>query len=122
MRIKIYGITLRSQGIAIAELGASTLRFICVPISHHYVISKQIRMAVFLQPSIIDKIGIFANILPEEVSCVMTGSELTGIQLSLLLFAIKLRQICLIPKLLKLCQRGLTKGGYPYWSCRYLIN
>jgi len=103
MRITIYGMTLPSQGIAIAELSASTLRFICVPISHHYLSSKQTRMAVEILPSTIDKIGVFANILPEEVSCIMTDSELTGIQLSLPLFAIKLRQICLIPKLLKLC-------------------
>lgn len=81
MRVKICGITQPEQGKAIAQLGATTLGFICVSASPRYVTCQQIRAVVEQLPDRIERIGVFANAVIEEVCQIFTESGLTGIQL-----------------------------------------
>ncbi|NET48986.1 MAG: phosphoribosylanthranilate isomerase [Merismopedia sp. SIO2A8] len=65
MRIKICGITQPDQGMAIAQLGATALGFICVESSPRYVTPAQIR--AITEPLLdslaypIDRVGVFVN-------------------------------------------------------------
>jgi phosphoribosylanthranilate isomerase len=81
MRVKICGITQPQQSVAIANLGATTLGFICVPTSPRYVTIEQIRAAVEPLPNNIDKIGVFANSSILQISNTVQASNLTGVQL-----------------------------------------
>ncbi|HYW21365.1 MAG TPA: phosphoribosylanthranilate isomerase [Nodularia sp. (in: cyanobacteria)] len=81
MRVKICGITQPKQSVAIANLGATALGFICVPTSPRYVTSQQIQAAVTQLPENIDKIGVFANTSIPEISQIVMDSGLTGVQL-----------------------------------------
>lgn len=81
MRVKICGITQPEQGKAIAQLGATTLGFICVSASPRYVTCQQIRAVVAQLPDNIDCIGVFANAAIEEVCQIFADSGLTGVQL-----------------------------------------
>jgi phosphoribosylanthranilate isomerase len=81
MRIKICGITQPSQGIAISELGANALGFICVSASPRYITPNQIKSVVEVLPLTVDKIGVFANTIIEEIVRIITDAELTGVQL-----------------------------------------
>jgi phosphoribosylanthranilate isomerase len=81
MRIKICGITQPDQGKAIAYAGATALGFICVPSSPRYVNVSQIQAVVEQLPDSTDKIGVFANIIIEEITQIIVDSGLTGVQL-----------------------------------------
>lgn len=81
MRVKICGITQPQQSLAIANLGATALGFICVQTSPRYVNIEQIRVAVSQLPDNIDKIGVFANSSILQISEVVQASNLTGVQL-----------------------------------------
>jgi len=81
MRVKICGITRRDQGIAIANLGATALGFICVPNTKRYVNPEQIHAVVADIPPTIDCIGVFANSNIEEITEVVSASGLNAIQL-----------------------------------------
>jgi phosphoribosylanthranilate isomerase len=81
MRVKICGITQPQQSLAIANLGATALGFICVQTSPRYVTIEQIRAAVSPLPDHIDKIGVFANSSILQISEVVQASNLTGVQL-----------------------------------------
>jgi phosphoribosylanthranilate isomerase len=81
MRVKICGITQPQQAVAIANLGATALGFICVPTSPRYVTSEQIQAAVAELPENIDKIGVFANASIPEITQIVIDSGLTGVQL-----------------------------------------
>ena len=81
MRIKICGITQPNQGVAISKLGAHALGFICVSASPRYVTPSQIRTIVEVLPPTIEKIGVFANTITEEIARIATNCGLTGIQL-----------------------------------------
>jgi phosphoribosylanthranilate isomerase len=81
MRVKICGITRRDQGIAIANLGATALGFICVPNTKRYVSAEQIHTIVTEIPTNIDFIGVFANSSTEEITQVVKASGLNAIQL-----------------------------------------
>lgn len=81
MRVKICGITQPQQGKAIASLGATALGFICVPTSPRYIKAEQIRAVVEQLPEKIDKIGVFANSTPLEITQIIVKSGLTGVQL-----------------------------------------
>jgi phosphoribosylanthranilate isomerase len=81
MRVKICGITQPQQSVAIANLGATALGFICVPTSPRYVTSEQIQGAVAELPENIDKIGVFANASIPEITQIVIDSGLTGVQL-----------------------------------------
>ncbi|MBD1862168.1 MULTISPECIES: phosphoribosylanthranilate isomerase [Trichocoleus] len=87
MRVKICGITKPDQGRAIAELGATSLGFICVPVSPRYVSADQIRQVVEQLPlnpqtgHLVDRIGVFANATLAEISQVVAIAGLNAVQL-----------------------------------------
>ncbi|MDH6064207.1 phosphoribosylanthranilate isomerase [Umezakia ovalisporum] len=81
MRVKICGITQPQQSVAIANLGATALGFICVSTSPRYVTTQQIRAAVAQLPPNIDRIGVFANRTIAEIRQIVMDSGLTGVQL-----------------------------------------
>jgi phosphoribosylanthranilate isomerase len=81
MRVKICGITQPEQGKAIASFGATALGFICVPTSPRYVQIAQIQAVVEKLPTKIDKIGVFANTIIEQITQTVNDSGLTGVQL-----------------------------------------
>lgn len=81
MRVKICGITQPQQSLAIANLGATALGFICVPTSPRYVTVEQIQAAVAPLPDKIDKIGVFANSNLIQINQTVQASNLTGVQL-----------------------------------------
>jgi phosphoribosylanthranilate isomerase len=81
MRVKICGITQPQQSLAIANLGATALGFICVPTSPRYVNIEQIQASVAPLPDKIDKIGVFANSNLIQIIQTVQASNLTGVQL-----------------------------------------
>lgn len=81
MRIKICGITKPEQGKAIANLGATTLGFICVSRSPRYVTPQQIALISEYLPNTIERIGVFADTSPQEIVTIASQANLTGIQL-----------------------------------------
>ena len=81
MRVKICGITQPEQGLAIAQLGATALGFICVSRSPRYIQSEQIQAVMQQLPSQVDCIGVFADASPEEIVNIVTKTGLTGVQL-----------------------------------------
>ena len=81
MRIKICGITKPEQGKAIADLGATTLGFICVKRSPRYVTPQQIGLISEYLPNNVERIGVFADHNLEEIVNIATTTNLTGIQL-----------------------------------------
>jgi phosphoribosylanthranilate isomerase len=96
MRIKICGITQPQQSLAITQLGATALGFICVPSSPRYVSIEQINLATSHVPDHVDKIGVFANSTIFEIIKVVSSSSLTGVQLhgdETPLFCEELRQV-----------------------------
>lgn len=96
MRVKICGITKPDQGKAIAELGATTLGFICVQSSPRFITPQQMQAVIQRLPITVERIGVFANASLDEISLTLTEAELTGIQLhgnESLEFCDRLRQL-----------------------------
>ncbi|MGK7902914.1 MAG: phosphoribosylanthranilate isomerase [Hormoscilla sp.] len=81
MRVKICGITIAEQGMAIAQLGATALGFICVRESSRYITPENIRIVVEQLPGEIDRIGVFANAPLEEICQAVATAQLSGVQL-----------------------------------------
>ena len=81
MRVKICGITKPEQGQAIANLGATTLGFICVSASPRYVTPKQIRTIVEQLTVEVDRVGVFADATAEAICQIVTEANLTAVQL-----------------------------------------
>jgi phosphoribosylanthranilate isomerase len=81
MRVKICGITKPEQGLAIAQLGATALGFICVPASPRYISVTQIQAIVSQIPQHIERIGVFANTIIVDICQVAIAGDLTGVQL-----------------------------------------
>ena len=81
MRVKICGITKPEQGKAIANLGATALGFICVPSSPRFVSIAQIKTIVTILPPEVDRIGVFVNAQPKDISLAVATAGLTGVQL-----------------------------------------
>jgi phosphoribosylanthranilate isomerase len=82
MRVKICGITKPEQGVAIANLGATALGFICVPTSPRYVTDLQIQQVVQgLEGRPVDLIGVFAKTTPEIICQAVKVGGLTGVHL-----------------------------------------
>jgi phosphoribosylanthranilate isomerase len=87
MRIKICGITKPEQGKAIAQLGATSLGFVCVPQSPRYILPEQIRLVVDHLPvhplthASIDRVGVFANATVVEICQVVAIANLNAVQL-----------------------------------------
>lgn len=81
MRVKICGITIPEQAIAIAQLGATALGFICVRETRRYITPENIRVVVEQLPGAIDRIGVFANAPLEEICQTVATAQLSGVQL-----------------------------------------
>lgn len=85
MRIKICGITQPDQGIAIANLGATALGFICVQASPRYVTPEDIqRITQALETSLDkqpDRVGVFANATLPTIQATVTTGRLSAVQL-----------------------------------------
>lgn len=87
MRIKICGITQPEQGMAIAQLGATALGFICVSSSPRHVTPSQIRritqplMNISAIPNSIDRVGVFANADLNTISETVATGLLNVVQL-----------------------------------------
>ncbi|NJN91893.1 MAG: phosphoribosylanthranilate isomerase [Leptolyngbyaceae cyanobacterium SL_5_14] len=87
MRIKICGITQPDQGVAIAQLGATALGFICVSQSPRYISPERIRLIIDQLPAhpltgaLIDRVGVFANVTVTEICQVVAIANLNAVQL-----------------------------------------
>jgi phosphoribosylanthranilate isomerase len=81
LRVKICGITQAEQGLAIAELGAHALGFICVAASKRYILPANIAYICSQLPAHLAKIGVFADAALEEIRAVVNATGLTGVQL-----------------------------------------
>jgi phosphoribosylanthranilate isomerase len=81
MRVKLCGITTLEQGLAIANLGADTLGFICVKKSPRYINNETIKNIIQQLPKEISKIGVFVNENVENIIKTVEETGLTGIQL-----------------------------------------
>ena len=87
IRVKICGITQVEQGLAIAELGASALGFICVTHSPRYIPPDQIRVITACLPALtpqgtpLARIGVFANASGDLICQTVEIAQLTGVQL-----------------------------------------
>ena len=86
-RIKICGITHPDQGVAIAQLGATALGFICVSKSPRFVTPEQIRAVVEALPRSaqgmpdVDRIGVFVNASVADIVQTVAIAGLNGVQL-----------------------------------------
>ncbi|MGF1514784.1 MAG: phosphoribosylanthranilate isomerase [Elainellaceae cyanobacterium] len=86
MQIKICGITRPDQAVAIAQLGATALGFICVPTSPRYVTPGQIRniaqaLQAHPQTAAVQRIGVFVDASADQVCDTLAEAQLTGAQL-----------------------------------------
>jgi phosphoribosylanthranilate isomerase len=81
LRVKICGITKLEQGLAIAQLGASALGFICVPASPRCVSPEQIKVISQQLPDSVATIGVFADADLETIQQTAAIAGLSGIQL-----------------------------------------
>ncbi len=81
MRIKICGITQADQAVAIANLGATAIGFICVPTSPRYLHPEQIQAIQTQLPASINRIGVFVNASDAQIRQTVQIARLTGIQL-----------------------------------------
>ncbi|KAM3094934.1 phosphoribosylanthranilate isomerase [Phormidesmis sp. 146-12] len=87
LRVKICGITQPDQGSAIANLGASSLGFICVLGTPRYVSPEQICTIVDQLPidpvtgKSVDRVGVFLDASLEEICSVVAIARLTSVQL-----------------------------------------
>lgn len=87
LQIKICGITQSAQGVAIAQMGASMLGFICVERSPRFVTPKQIEEILsalsengFAMPAV-KTVGVFADAPIEHIQSVLAIAPLTVVQL-----------------------------------------
>ncbi len=80
MRIKICGLTQIDQAVAIAQMGASVIGFICVRQSPRYVTPETIGTISQALPPI-DRFGVFANAPLETIKPIVTAGQLSGVQL-----------------------------------------
>lgn len=89
MRVKICGITQAEQAVAIAQLGATALGFICVPASPRYLSPTAIeQILAALQQTLpaaqarsLDCVGVFANASAAEIAATVAAAPLTAAQL-----------------------------------------
>jgi phosphoribosylanthranilate isomerase len=84
LQVKICGITTVAQGVAIAQLGATALGYICVQKSPRYIAPEgiaPITAAVTTLDSSLEHFGVFANSPLAEVIEVTRKAALTVIQL-----------------------------------------
>ncbi len=81
MRIKICGITTIEQAIAIADLGATDLGFICVPSSPRHLTLNRLQPIVEELAGRVNTVGVFADFSVTTISFVVTLTNLATVQL-----------------------------------------
>ncbi|PZD75266.1 N-(5'-phosphoribosyl)anthranilate isomerase [Acaryochloris thomasi RCC1774] len=87
LRVKICGITKIDQGVAIAQLGAHALGFICVPQSPRFITADQIYKITHQLPETsteglpLARIGVFADATAATIEETVERGQLTGVQL-----------------------------------------
>jgi phosphoribosylanthranilate isomerase len=81
MRIKICGLTNLEEAVAIAEMGATDIGFICVQKSPRYITPEQIRPIAEALPEQVGKVGVFANQTPEAIAAIVQEANLSVVQL-----------------------------------------
>jgi phosphoribosylanthranilate isomerase len=81
MRIKICGITSIEQGLAIAQMGATDLGFICVPSSPRYLNLTKLHPLVTALGAVANTVGVFADFSVMTISQVVSITELNTVQL-----------------------------------------
>jgi phosphoribosylanthranilate isomerase len=81
MRIKICGITTIDQGIAISQMGATDLGFICVPSSPRYLNLTQLVELVAKLGSVANTVGVFADFSIATIAHVVSLTNLDSVQL-----------------------------------------
>ena len=81
MRIKICGITTIEQAIAISELGATDLGFICVPSSPRHLTLNRLQTIVEELAGRVNTVGVFADFSVTTISFVVTLTNLATVQL-----------------------------------------
>jgi phosphoribosylanthranilate isomerase len=81
MRIKICGITTVEQGLAIAEMGATDLGFICVPSSPRHLKLDRLQSIVEQLAGKVNTVGVFADFSVTTISFVVALTNLNTVQL-----------------------------------------
>jgi phosphoribosylanthranilate isomerase len=87
LRVKICGLTKVDQALAIAQMGADALGFICVPESPRYIAPDAIGVIVAALPEVtlrggtLAKIGVFADASLDQIVATVEEGHLTGVQL-----------------------------------------
>ncbi len=81
MRIKICGITTTEQGIAIAQMGATDLGFICVPSSPRHLKLYQLQSIIAELAGVVNTVGVFADFSVATIAQAVTIANLDTVQL-----------------------------------------
>jgi phosphoribosylanthranilate isomerase len=81
MRIKICGITTIDQGIAISQMGATDLGFICVPSSPRYLNLTRLVELIAQLGSVANTVGVFADFSIATIAHVVALTNLDTVQL-----------------------------------------
>jgi phosphoribosylanthranilate isomerase len=81
MRIKICGITTVEQGIAIANMGATDLGFICVPSSPRHLSLTRLEPIVAELVGKVNTVGVFADFSVATIAHVVALTNLDTVQL-----------------------------------------
>ncbi len=84
MQVKICGITQADQALAIAQMGATHLGFICVPQSPRYLPAERladITQTLAAAGAGVGTVGVFANAALDDILAVAHQTRLTGLQL-----------------------------------------
>jgi phosphoribosylanthranilate isomerase len=81
MRIKICGITTVEQGLAIAQMGATDLGFICVPSSPRYLSLTRLHPLVDKLGKVANTVGVFADFSVATIEQVVALTNLHTVQL-----------------------------------------
>lgn len=82
VQVKICGITLQEQAIAISHLGVDALGFILYPKSPRYLAPEKIREIVKSLPPFIKTVGVFVNETAADMSDLVRASGVDLAQLS----------------------------------------
>jgi phosphoribosylanthranilate isomerase len=81
LRVKICGITQPEDGVAIAQMGAAALGFICVSSSPRYIPPSRIQTITGLLPPSVARVGVFANPDMDTIQATVAEGGLTAVQL-----------------------------------------
>ena len=81
VRVKICGITNAEDAVCGVEAGADALGFIFYPKSPRYVKPETVSRIVSALPPFVTPVGVFVNLLPDEVTAIARAAGLRWVQL-----------------------------------------